>query len=103
MRVTEHALRRGSGGGGALRGGDGIVREIEALAEMDFSLLTERRRHRPPGAAGGRPGALGRNLLRRAGADVPEELPGKVRGRLDRVTSCGSRPPAAAATARRET
>ena len=52
LRVSEYALRRGSGGGGSHRGGDGIVREIEALAEMDFSLLTERRRHAPRG--GGR-------------------------------------------------
>ena len=73
---------RGSGGDGAFRGGDGIVREIEALAEMDFSLLTERRRHQPRGVAGGEPGARGRNLLRRAGAEAADELPGKIRGRL---------------------
>ena len=63
LRVVSYALRRGSGGGGAHRGGDGVVREVEALEEMAFSLLTERRRHAPPGAAGGAPGARGRNLL----------------------------------------
>lgn len=63
LRVTEYALRRGSGGAGRHRGGDGVVRELEALAPMTFSLLTERRRHAPPGAAGGAPGAPGRNLL----------------------------------------
>jgi N-methylhydantoinase B len=87
LRVTEYALRRGSGGNGAFRGGDGIVRELEALADMDFSLLTERRRHAPPGAAGGEAGTRGRNLLRRSGSAVPEELPGKVRGRLTRGDS----------------
>jgi N-methylhydantoinase B len=63
LRVTEYRIRRGSGGGGAHRGGDGVVRELEALTEMRYSLLTERRRHAPPGAAGGEPGACGRNLL----------------------------------------
>lgn len=82
LRVTEYGLRRGSGGNGAFRGGDGMVRELEALADMDFSLLTERRRHAPPGAAGGEAGQRGRNLLRRAGSAEMEELPGKVRGRL---------------------
>ena len=68
LRVTRYALRRGSGGAGAHRGGDGVVRELEALREMTFSLITERRRHAPPGAHGGEPGALGRNLLLEGGA-----------------------------------
>jgi N-methylhydantoinase B len=77
LRVTEYALRRGSGGAGRHRGGDGVVRELEALAAMHFSLLTERRRHRPPGAAGGAPGALGHNLL---DGDL---LPAKAQGMLE--------------------
>ncbi len=76
LRVTHYALRRGSGGAGAHRGGDGVVREIEALREMTFSLIAERRRHPPPGAHGGQPGARGRNLL------DDHELPGKVTGVL---------------------
>src|SRR5579875_3356771 len=63
IRVREYAVRRGTGGQGAHRGGDGVIREYEALAPLRFSLITERRRHRPPGAAGGAPGAAGRNLL----------------------------------------
>ncbi|HWH94607.1 MAG TPA: hydantoinase B/oxoprolinase family protein, partial [Baekduia sp.] len=63
LRVVQYALRRGSGGGGAFRGGDGVIREVEARADMSFSLITERRRHAPPGAAGGDDGARGRNLL----------------------------------------
>jgi N-methylhydantoinase B len=63
LRVTEYAVRRGTGGGGRHRGGDGVVRELEALEEMTYSLLTERRRHAPPGADGGESGAPGRNLL----------------------------------------
>src|SRR5205807_1624883 len=63
LRVTRYALRRGSGGDGRRRGGDGVVREVEALEDMTYSLLTERRRHAPPGAAGGADGAPGRNVV----------------------------------------
>ena len=76
LRAVEYSLRRGSGGAGRRRGGDGVVREVEALAEMRYSLITERRRHPPPGADGGRPGATGRNLLN------GEDLPGKASGTL---------------------
>jgi N-methylhydantoinase B len=63
IRVREYSVRRGSGGDGAHHGGDGVVRELEALAPLRYSLITERRRHRPPGAHGGGDGAPGRNLL----------------------------------------
>jgi N-methylhydantoinase B len=63
MRMIEYSLRRGSGGAGAHRGGDGVIRELEALAPLSYSLITERRRHPPRGAAGGEDGAPGRNLL----------------------------------------
>jgi N-methylhydantoinase B len=63
LRVVQYALRRDSGGAGFHRGGDGVVRELQALSEMTYSLITERRRHPPPGAHGGEPGARGRNLL----------------------------------------
>src|SRR5438132_9384440 len=69
LRVVEYAVRRGSGGAGRFRGGDGVVREVEALEEMEYSLLTERRRHGPRGAGGGEPGSAGRNLL--DGAEAP--------------------------------
>jgi N-methylhydantoinase B len=81
LRATEYSVRRGSGGAGRHRGGDGVVRELEALAEMRYSLLTERRRHRPAGARGGAPGATGRNLVSRAGGGT-EELPAKAEGVL---------------------
>lgn len=76
VRVTRYALRRGSGGAGAHRGGEGVVRELQALREMSFSLIAERRRHAPPGAGGGEPGARGRDTL------DGRELPGKVTGTL---------------------
>ena len=82
LRVTRYSLRRGSGGRGKHRGGDGVVREIEAFREMTFSLITERRRHAPAGAAGGGPGEPGRNILVRADAESPLELPPKTSGTL---------------------
>jgi N-methylhydantoinase B len=77
MRMIEYGLRRGSGGDGAFHGGDGVIRELEALEPLSYSLITERRRHPPPGADGGEPGAPGRNLL------DGEELPSKAIGRLE--------------------
>jgi N-methylhydantoinase B len=76
LRVITYAIRRGSGGDGRHHGGDGVVRELEALADMDYSLLTERRRNAPPGAEGGKPGEPGRNVL------DGDELPPKARGTL---------------------
>ncbi len=78
LRVTRQTVRRGSGGAGRYRGGDGIEREIEAQAHCTATLLTERRRSRPPGLSGGEPGAAGENYVIRKGADAPEPLPDKV-------------------------
>jgi N-methylhydantoinase B len=77
LRVTRYELRRGSGGDGAHRGGDGVVREVEALEEMTYSLITERRRHAPPGADGGGDGARGRNVV--AGEDTGPKATGTLR------------------------
>jgi N-methylhydantoinase B len=76
LRVIEYALRRGSGGAGRHRGGDGVVRELEALTEMSFSLIAERRRHPPRGAHGGEPGACGRDLL--DGDPLRSKITGKL-------------------------
>jgi N-methylhydantoinase B len=78
LRVTRMTLRRGSGGRGRHAGGDGICREIEALAPCEVTLLTERRALAPWGLAGGEPGARGRNYVVRADGTV-EEVPGKCR------------------------
>lgn len=77
LRVRELSLRRGSGGAGEHRGGDGIVREIEALAPMRYSLISERRRHPPRGRDGGEDGALGNN--RRGDESVPSKTAGDLR------------------------
>src|SRR5437773_4150726 len=63
LRLKSYGLRRGSGGVGRRAGGDGVVREFEALAPMELSVLAERRRHAPGGAAGGGSGAPGRTVL----------------------------------------
>ncbi|HEU5104309.1 MAG TPA: hydantoinase B/oxoprolinase family protein [Solirubrobacterales bacterium] len=77
LRVRELSLRRGSGGVGTHRGGDGLVREIEALAEMRFTLITERRRRAPRGHGDSEDGARGANLLN--GAPLPSKTAGDLR------------------------
>ena len=78
IRVREYAVRAGSGGEGAYRGGDGLIREFEVLAAAEVNLLTERRAAGPPGARGGASGAAGRNTLVRRDGRV-EVLPAKTR------------------------
>src|SRR5262249_47759923 len=67
MRVRRYSVRRGSGGTGQFRGGDGVVREIELLADARVAVLSDRRRTRPYGLSGGKPGKRGRNTLIHAG------------------------------------
>jgi N-methylhydantoinase B len=76
LRVRRYALRPRSGGRGRWRGGDGIVRELELLADARVTLLTERRTIAPYGLAGGATGARGRNVLIRGRRT--HVLPGKV-------------------------
>ena len=83
LRIRRYAVRRGSGGRGRFRGGDGIVREYEFLRPAVFTILSERRRRSPWGVAGGDDGAPGENLLN------GEALPAKVVRRAcpgDRLT-----------------
>lgn len=77
FQVTRYTLRRDSGGGGLLRGGEGIEREITFGEPATLSLMGERRRNRPWGLEGGEPGACGEDLLTRADGTV-ERLAGKV-------------------------
>lgn len=75
LRVRRYGLRRGSGGAGRFRGGDGLVREIEFLADGEATVLSERRVRGPYGLAGGGPGEPGRNVLVRKGRE--KRMPGK--------------------------
>jgi len=72
LRINRYQLRRGSGGDGLHKGGDGLTREFEFLSPATVTLLTERRSHQPWGTAGGMPGQSGQNSLDN------EPLPGKT-------------------------
>ena len=77
LRVTEYGLRKGSGGTGKFRGGDGIVREVELLADSEVTLLADRRSRGPYGLQGGTDGRAGSTeIVRKDGAR--ETLPGKA-------------------------
>lgn len=81
FRVERYGLRPGSGGAGAQRGGDGIVRDYLFLATATVTMLSERRAVAPWGQHGGAPGALGRNQIVRADGSV-EPLPSKFTRRV---------------------
>ena len=77
LRVRRYGLRRGSGGRGKNRGGNGIVREIELLVDAQVGMLSDRRVIPPYGLSGGKPGATGKNEV-------------EVRGRRKKVPAkCG--------------
>jgi N-methylhydantoinase B len=76
LRICEYRVRRGSGGPGRHRGGDGIVRTYQFLCPTTVTIISERRRLAPWGLQGGSPGQPGRNtLIRNHGEVVP--LPSK--------------------------
>ncbi|MEM6471933.1 MAG: hydantoinase B/oxoprolinase family protein [Planctomycetota bacterium] len=63
IKLRTFCIRQGSGGGGKHCGGDGLIREYEFLEALTVSLITGRRNTQPYGAAGGQPGACGKNML----------------------------------------
>lgn len=67
VRVEEFSIRRGSGGRGRYRGGDGVVRRIRFLEPMTVTMLSSHRRTRAFSLAGGEPGQPGENLVQRVG------------------------------------
>ncbi len=77
LRIRRYEVRRGSGGAGRFRGGDGLIREWEVLADCEGALLAERRKTQPWALAGGEVAAGGRHWLVRDGEARP--LPAKVR------------------------
>jgi N-methylhydantoinase B len=78
LRVERWHLREGSGGAGAHRGGDGVVRELRVLEDCRLSVLAERRAHAPRGAAGGADGERGRTLVN--GEEQPAKVTRELRG-----------------------
>jgi N-methylhydantoinase B len=92
LRVKRYSYRTASGGRGQHRGGDGIVREIELLADAQVTLLADRRRFPPYGLSGGEPGATGRTVMITTTGN--QELPGKCsvaahRGDIIRIETPG--------------
>ncbi len=81
LRVTRYSLRQGSGGAGKFRGGDGIVREVELLADAEVTLLADRRSRGPYGLQGGTDGAAGRTSIVHSDGSL-EVLPGKTSVRM---------------------
>jgi N-methylhydantoinase B len=80
LRVRQYGLRRGSGGSGKYRGGDGIIREIEVLTDADVTLLSERRARGPWGLKGGTDGRPGEAYLQQG--KTSEKMSGKFSTRL---------------------
>jgi N-methylhydantoinase B/oxoprolinase/acetone carboxylase alpha subunit len=76
LRIRRYGLRTNSAGGGAFKGGEGIVREYELLTNTSVTLLSDRRRYPPYGSQGGQSAGRGRNTLIRQGR--AQRLPGKV-------------------------
>jgi 5-oxoprolinase (ATP-hydrolysing) len=70
VRLDEFAIRRGSGGEGEHRGGEGVVRKITFMEPMRANMLANRRRVPPRGIAGGCDAQPGRNWVERANGDV---------------------------------
>jgi len=81
LRVQQYSLRPGSGGEGKYRGGDGIIREIEVLADAEVTLLSDRHEHGPYGLAGGKDGAPGKAIVIREDGSS-QDMPGKFNIRL---------------------
>jgi N-methylhydantoinase B len=82
LKVRQYAIRRGSGGRGKYRGGDGLLREYEFLCDAEVSILSERRVFAPYGMAGGEAGARGENLLLKN--ESSQKLPPKINTRCSR-------------------
>ncbi len=83
FRVRQYAYRKGSGGEGKYRGGDGLIREIELLAAAQVTLLAERRKFRPWGLQGGGAGAAGRASVLKAATGKRIEFAGKCSAHLE--------------------
>ena len=75
--LHQFSVRHGSGGLGAYRGGDGVIREIEFTRPLTVSILSERRAFQPYGLCGGGPGARGVNLLTHGADQMIVSLGGK--------------------------
>ncbi len=78
IQVVRYAIRPNTGGQGRYPGGNGLQRDMRLLAPATISLLTERRTSQPYGMAGGKPGAVGENILVRSGQESPLPAKGSI-------------------------
>jgi N-methylhydantoinase B len=78
LQILEYSIRKGSGGNGRFKGGEGICRRYRFLEPATVTLLTERRTLSPYGLYGGSPGSRGLNLFFSARSGKEEELSGKT-------------------------
>ena len=85
FRVREYAIRRGTGGRGRHNGGDGLIRELEMLADAEITVLSERRARGPFGVNGGRSGSPGVNIVISRGVAQTES------GKFHRILRAGDR------------
>ena len=85
FRVRCYAYRDGSGGAGRFRGGDGLIREVELLADAQMTLLADRRKSRPYGLEGGEDGAPGRASL-----VAPDSVTTRVAGKMQSTRDAGN-------------
>jgi len=86
LRVREYRIRKGSGGKGKQKGGDGTIREIETLGPANMALLSDRRKRPPYGLRGGQDGELGRAFVIRADGRKEE-----LRSKDNRQLNAGDR------------
>jgi N-methylhydantoinase B len=89
LRILRYAIRRGTGGTGQARGGDGIERCYEFLADSEVTVLSERRELPPWGLAGGAAGVCGRNELNGAAVAGKCELDVRAGDRLTIMSAGG--------------
>lgn len=86
LRVKRYGYRRGSGGDGQFRGGDGLIREFELLADSQLTLLADRQKSAPYGLGGGGSGGFGETTATLPGESSPTQLPAKSSRHLPKRT-----------------
>ncbi len=88
LRIESYRIRANSGGAGAHRGGDGIIRELRFLEETDVTILSDRRSRGPWGLAGGKDGKPGLNEVGKAKIAAKTRITAKAGGVL-RISTPG--------------
>ena len=88
--LRQFSIRKGSGGKGKFRGGDGTIREIEFRMPLSASMLSERRVYRPYGMQGGEPGDAGLNLYIKKERDGTERTI-NIGGKMELAMQAGER------------